>query len=444
MQLLKLFIEHYRKNNWNNSPKALLLAVSGGRDSMAMANLFLKSGERFVVAHCNFQLRGADADADEALVKKWCADNNIPFYIKRFDTKKECETLKKGIQETARKLRYDWFQELTKDHNLKYIATAHHANDTVETLLINLFKGTGINGLQGIPKQNDNIIRPLLFATREMINEYVHSNNIPYRDDESNKEDKYLRNAVRLNVIPTIEKYFPNASDQIKESIERFAQANEIYNEAIGQKIKKLTEQRGKDIYIPTLKLQHVKPLETICYELFKPYGFTGLQTQQLMDLIYAETGKHITSHSHQVIKDRNFLIITALKRSSADFIQIETTPFQIAMDGNSFHFSTTLKPETISHSPLTALLDYSAITFPLTLRKWRQGDYFYPLGMNMKKKKLSRFFIDQKIPLHEKDNIWVLECNKKILWISGLRMDERFKITEKTKEVLKVEMRLH
>jgi tRNA(Ile)-lysidine synthase len=443
MQLTTLFLENYKKNKWTNTPKPLLLAVSGGRDSMAMAHLFLSCKIDFVVAHCNFQLRGDDALADEALVKNWCSENNIPFYVQRFDTKKESELLKAGIQETARKLRYDWFQQLATQHNFQFIATAHHANDTVETLLINLFKGTGINGLQGIPQQNGNIIRPLLFANREDINTYITENHIPYRDDLSNKEDKYLRNAVRLHIVPTIEKYFPNANKQLLESIHRFQQADALYNQAVTQKTKKLIEKRGNDFYIPVLKLQKVQPLEALCYELFKPFGFTGNQTPQLINLISASSGKQLFSATHRVIKDRNFLIITSLKTTEATFLSIENLPKTIETEGKIFQFSTITNTSDFTKTPDEACLDLTKITLPLTLRKWRQGDYFYPLGMGMKKKKLSRFFIDQKIPLHDKENIWVITAAQKILWVCGYRIDERFKLTEKSTAVLKIKMRM-
>ncbi|HTN45231.1 MAG TPA: tRNA lysidine(34) synthetase TilS [Flavipsychrobacter sp.] len=427
-----------------NTAQPVLLAVSGGRDSMVMADLFLKSGRNFALAHCNFQLRGTDADADEILVKNWCLQHNITFFVNHFETKKIASEWKKGIQETARDLRYDWFQRLCDTHNFSYIATAHHANDSVETLLINLFKGTGMNGLRGIPVQNGNIIRPLLFATRSVIDEYAKDHHIPYRDDASNGDDKYLRNGIRLNIIPAIERYFPHAGEHMHDSIQRFSQGYEIYQKAVTEKIKKLKEQRGKDYYIPILKLKREPSLETICYELFKSYGFSGAQVLQLLELIQAESGKFMVSSSHKIIKDRDFLILTTLQTETTDIVPINDLPGDVALDGKSFHLSKIVTPGTIPTSPAVAYIDMASIEFPLLLRKWRQGDYFYPLGMGMKKKKLGRFFIDQKIPLHEKEQVWVLESNKKIAWVSGLRLDERFKITEKTTDVLKIEMRIH
>lgn len=444
MNLEKLFFENFKKNGWANSSKPLLQAVSGGIDSMVMASLFLKAEVPFAAAHCNFQLRGEDADKDEQLVRHWCEEHEIPFFVNHFDTGNIAKEWKKGIQETARKLRYDWFRQLCEQEDFKYIVTAHHANDTVETLLINLFKGTGINGLQGIPAQNGNIIRPLLFATRKMIAEYAQVNNVPFREDASNASDKYLRNAVRHQLIPKIEEYFPDANVKMYDSIQRFTEAGMLYREAVERKIKKLIELRGKDIYIPVRKLEKVTPLHTICYELFKPYGFSKEQLQQLTDLMNADSGKYLVSPTHKVIKDRDFLIVTERTTEEADLLLVENVPSKISVMNIDFQFLLINKPHVIPTSADIALIDRSQVTLPLILRKWRQGDYFYPLGMNRKKKKLSRFFIDQKIPVHEKENTWVLECNKRIVWVAGLRLDERFKLTDKTTEVLKVEMRLH
>ncbi len=444
MGLEKLFSEHLKKQGWANRPRPILLAVSGGIDSMVMANLFLNIKMPFAIAHCNFQLRGADADQDEQLVHDWCIKQNVPFFVNHFDTGNIAKEWKKGIQETARKLRYDWFLQLCKQENFTYIATAHHANDTVETLLINLFKGTGIKGLQGIPAQNGNIIRPLLFATRKAIAAYAESHQVPYREDASNASDKYLRNIVRHQLIPKIEEHFPDAGAKLYDSIHRFTEAALLYDEAVERKIKKLKEQRGKDLYIPVRKLEKATPLSTLCYELFKPYDFSKEQLPQLIDLMKAESGKYLLSPTYQLIKDRNFLILTERTTQNTDLLLVESVPCTIPAGTLHFQFSLIHKPQVCSTSADIALIDFSQISFPMVLRKWRQGDYFYPLGMNRKKKKLSRFFIDQKIPLHEKENIWVLECNKKIVWIAGWRLDERFKLTDTTTEVLKIEMRLH
>jgi len=443
MLSVEAFLEHFQKNLWDRSPKATLLAVSGGIDSMVMADLFLTSQLPFAIAHCNFQLRGAEADADEALVKIWCDQHHVPFYATHFDTQYFSALWKKGIQETARKLRYDWFLTLCKEHDFKYLATAHHGDDAVETLLINLCKGTGLHGMASIPIQNQHIIRPLLFTNRAAIKAYAALHQTPFREDASNADDKYLRNAVRHQVVSTIEKHFPNASDRIRESIFRFTQATQIYDQAILKIISGLAEQRGKDIYIPIRKLQKTTALETIIYELFKAYQYSAAQTKNLMGLMNAESGKYVESSTHKTIKNREFLIITQLQTNEVDFIAIDSLTSEIKLSDKTLKFSSDKSSTIFSDDPNVTFVDAQKLEAPILLRRWKQGDYFYPLGMGMKKKKLSRFFIDTKVPIHEKEQCWVLESNKRIVWIAGMRLDERFKITDKTTEVLKIEMRL-
>jgi len=444
MDLLNEFQKNWQIKKFANPGQKILLAVSGGMDSMVMADLFYKCHIPIAIGHCNFQLRDQDADLDEALVKDWCLDKEITFHSTRFDTKESAAEWKKGTQETARILRYEWLDAICAEHKYTHIATAHHANDNVETLLINLFKGTGMSGLHGIPEQNGSIIRPVLFAAKADIIEYCSTNKISYRDDVSNATDAYLRNAVRHNIIPVVQQLFPNAIQNVSESIERFTEAEKLYKKAIEQERKKLFEQRGQDIYIPVLKLKHKQPLETICYELFSPYGFTSGQIPHIIELLESGSGHFMKSNTHRVIQDRGFLIITAIAETNTDFISIEGVPCTIAAGRYHFSFSTINTPETISSDSNIAYIDMKRLEFPLTLRKWRLGDYFYPLGMDMKKKKLSRFLIDNKIALHDKEHIWVLECSKRIAWVAGMRLDERFKIKAGTELVLKVEVKMH
>ena len=421
----------------------VMLAVSGGEDSMVMADLFLKCGIAFAVAHCNFGLRGEAADLDEQLVHDWCKANEIKFHSVKFDTKQKAEEWKKGIQETARILRYEWFELMRTHHKYAKIVTAHHANDNVETLLINLFKGTGISGLHGIKPENGHIIRPLLFATKEMISAYAGANNIVYREDASNASDDYLRNAVRHNVVPAIEQWFPNAVVNVNESIVRFAEAEILYKKAIEQARKKLVEQRGQDYYIPILKLRHYTPLDTIIYELVQPFGFSSAQAPHVLSLLDSETGRYIISETHRIIRNRDFLVVTTIPAITADIIVIEAAPCTVDLGKFSYSFSIQAKPEVISADVNEACLDMGKIEFPVFLRKWRTGDYLYPFGMKMKKKKVSRLLIDIKVPLHEKEEIRILECSKRVAWVSGIRIDERFKVKESTEKVLVVKRKL-
>jgi tRNA(Ile)-lysidine synthase len=444
VSLLSQFKEHWEEKKYALPESPVLLAVSGGADSMVMADLFLRAGLVFAVAHCNFGLRGDASELDEQFVKDWCALNNIQFHSVKFDTKQKAAAWKTGTQETARMLRYEWFETIRKEHSYAKIVTAHHANDNVETLLINLLKGTGISGLHGIRPENGKIVRPLLFATKEMLSAYLQEYDIAYREDASNASDDYLRNAVRHNIVPVIRQWFPNAITNVNESIGRFAEAEILYRKAVEQERKKLMEKRGQDHYIPVLKLKHHQPVATIVYELLHPFGFTPGQIPDILNLLTAESGHYVSSATHRIIRNRDFLIITAIPAESADFIVVEAAPCTINTGKYHYSFAIRDKPKVISADANEAYLDLAEIAFPLLLRKWRTGDYFYPFGMKMKKKKISRLLIDEKVPLHEKEEIRIVECNKRIAWVSGIRPDERFKVRDSTDKVLVVRRSLN
>lgn len=442
MDLLNRFKENWRQKAFSQAGETVLLAVSGGIDSMAMVHLFYDSQIPFAIGHCNFQLRAEEADKDEQLVNEWAKEHNVAFHSVRFDTKSKSEEWKKGTQETARILRYEWLDSIRIENKYSKLVTAHHANDNAETLLMNLFRGTGISGLHGIKEKNGPIIRPLLFAKRSDIEHYAIKNKIQYREDASNASDNYLRNAVRHHIIPAAEKWFDDPVAQVNETIHRVAEAEIVYKQAIKQELKQLTELRGRDIYIPVLKLKKKQALNAICYELFPQYGFTPAMLPFIIQIMDAESGKFVESDTHRVIKDRDFLIITPKASADTDLVLMEGVPCVIETEAGHFHFSLEKKSDKINPDSNVAALDARHISFPLILRKWRTGDYFYPLGMGMKKKKLSKFFIDQKIPLHQKDNAWLLECDKRIAWVAGMRLDERFKVKSSTEQVLRVEFK--
>ena len=437
MAFIDKFKEEFAKLCTLTGDERVLLAVSGGCDSMVMAHLFLNSAMPFAVAHCNFGLRGAESDLDEKLVSDWCYANNVRLHSVRFDTKKMIAEWKMGTQEGARKLRYDWFETLRTEFGYTKIATAHHANDNVETLLVNLFKGTGIGGLHGIRPQNGAVIRPMLFATKDNLADYARVHQVRFREDASNATDDYLRNDIRHNLVPVIERIFPNAVRNVNDSIVRFAEAELLYRKAIDEERKKLLEQRGNDYYLPILKLKHRQPLATIIYELLLPFGFTSGQAQQVIHLLTAETGKYVSSGTHRVIKNRDFLIVTTQPNEEADFIVVEAAPCEIVTATHKFSFKVTDRPPVLPSVPNVACLSMKHIMFPLLLRRKRTGDYFYPLGMGMKKKKVSRLLIDLKTSLPEKENVWLLECSKRIAWVAGIRLDERVKVTDSTDKVL-------
>lgn len=439
MGLQEQFKEHWNGLAFVAPGERVLLAVSGGADSMAMADLFLKCGIAFGIAHCNFGLRALESDLDEQLVSDWCAHNKIQFHAVHFPTKEKSAEWKKGTQETARILRYNWFETIRQEYNYAKIATAHHADDNVETLLINLFKGTGIAGIHGIQPSSGHIIRPLLFASKDMLSAYIVEHSISFREDASNASDDYLRNAVRHNIVPVVKQLFPNAVNNVNESIVRFAEAELLYKKAIASERKKLMEQRGNDYYVPILKLKHREPLATICYELFQPFGFTSGQVPHILNLLGSESGHYISSATHRIIRNRNFLVVTTIPAETADFIVVDQAPCIVEAGKYTYSFSLQQAPVTIPVGRDVACLDMETIEFPIMLRKWRTGDYLYPFGMKMKKKKVSRLLVDEKVALHEKEEIRILECNKRIAWVSGIRPDERFKIKATTRQTLLV-----
>ena len=439
MNLIQQFRKHWQTMQFDKQGNSFLLAVSGGSDSMVLASLFLEAGLQFGVAHCNFRLRGEEADNDERLVSEWCAENQVSFFVTGFDTKQKATEWKKGTQETARILRYEWFEKTRVANGYSKIVTAHHANDNVETLFINLCKGTGISGIHGILPVQGNVFRPLLFATKDMLVGYADEKKLEYRIDASNNTDDYLRNSVRHKLIPVIEQLFTGAVNNINESITRFGEVEQIYRKAIEQDRKKLVEKRGQDYYIPVLKLMKYKPLTTILYELMQPFSFSSAQIPDVISLLSAETGRYVSSATNRIIRNRDFLIVTSVPTETTDIILIEAVPSMVTTSHHQFSFSIIEKPEHIKADSNIAVLDMKGIVFPIILRKWKMGDYFYPFGMKMKKKKVSRLLIDEKIALHQKENIWVLECNKKIAWVAGIRLDERFRVKETTEKVLMV-----
>ncbi len=443
-RLLPQFQENWQQQfaHLGNSP--VLLGVSGGVDSMAMAELFRRCQRSYGVAHCNFGLRGAEANLDEELVRDWCGRNGVPFYSTRFPTLQKAAEWKKGIQETARNLRYQWFAALQAEHGYLRLATAHHANDNAETLLINLFRGTGIHGLHGIASDTGSVIRPLLFAQRDDIVDWAKANDIVWREDASNQKDDYLRNAIRLHVLPAVAQHLPQVVGNLNNTIERLTEAGQLYNSAIVRELKSLKDQRGKDVYIPINKLKNRKPLTSICYELLKPYGFGTHQTEQAIALMQADTGRYMSSATHRLIRHRDFLVLTATEEGGADMIKIESLPATVTADGYTYTFSIQEKPARFPDGNETLFANAQDVSLPLTLRKWKTGDYMYPMGMGMKKKKVNRLLIDLKMPIHEKEKVWVLESGKRILWVAGIRTDERVKVNEHTKQVLVVRRSTH
>lgn len=439
MDLLNSFQQYIKSENLFQPGQRLLVAVSGGVDSVVLLSLLIKAGYNVGIAHCNFHLREAASDRDELFVKKLAADYALPFYLQSFDTITEAKASKKSIEETARNLRYNWFEEVRASEGFEFILTAHHADDNIETVMMNFFRGTGISGLRGIMPKQGKVVRPLLFARRAELELYVNTNALPFVTDHTNAEDDYTRNYFRNKIIPLVRERFPEADNNVLKNIKRFGETGLLYQQALQLHLKKLLEVKGNEVHIPVLKLLKSAPLQTITYEILKPYNFTAHQTTDATALLKAESGKFIESSTHRLIKNRNWLIISPKQTSVAANIVIEEKDVEVSYPNGQIKLSSLDSSAVkITDDKSVALLDAGAVKFPLLLRKWKTGDYFYPLGMQ-KKKKLSRFFIDNKMPISQKENTWVIEMDKKICWIVGMRIDDRFKITPNTKKVLKL-----
>ncbi|MBS1600462.1 MAG: tRNA lysidine(34) synthetase TilS [Bacteroidetes bacterium] len=448
MHLSQRFQEFIKKENLFSQKDRLLLAVSGGLDSSVLCDLCSKSDFEFVIAHCNFNLRGDESIRDEKFVRALGKKYNKEVLVKHFDTEKYAAEHKLSIQVAARELRYAWFNELM-DANINkqsspfnHLVTAHHLDDNIETLLMHFFRGTGIAGLRAIPTAQGKIVRPLLFARKEELKVFADENRLEWIEDSSNDSDKYSRNYFRHHLIPIIQKIYPEVINNLAANIDRFGDVEILYRQSIDQQKKKLLEQKGDEVHIPVLKLKKLKALRAICYGIIKEYGFSSSQVDEFIHLLDSESGKYILSSTHRVIKNRNWLIIAPNQNESSQTILIEKEDKSILFPLGKLQidlFSATDHKLQIVNT--TAQLDADQIEFPLILRKWTRGDYFYPFGMT-KKKKLSRFFIDEKVSKTGKEKIWVIEMNKKIIWIVGMRIDNRFKISPQTKRVLKIEVR--
>ncbi|HNF28920.1 MAG TPA: tRNA lysidine(34) synthetase TilS [Chitinophagaceae bacterium] len=437
--------------NWNNHFKEIansnahfFIAVSGGVDSVVLTDLMSKTSFSFSILHCNFNLRNDESKRDEIFVQSLATKYNTTVLVEHFDTNSYALEHKLSIQVAARNLRYNWFKNIIEQNtttNKKcFLLTAHQADDTIETVLMNIFRGTGLKGLHGISMQNNYILRPLLFARRSEIEQYAKQNNLDWVEDSSNKKVDYTRNNFRLNIIPLIKEHFLTVEENLLANIEKWKEAEVIYNLYINEQKQKLIEVKDNTIQIPILKLQQQKAVKTVLYEIIANYGFTANQLKDAIELLDAATGKYIVSATHRILKNRKWVIITPLKSNNIQHFIIEQDDKKIFFDSNSIEIKIIENSEIQSNSNI-ACLDLKKISFPLLLRKYKQGDYFYPLGMS-KKKKISRFFIDAKLSLTQKEDIWVMESNKKIIWLVGLRIDDRFKVTTQTKSILQLQVK--
>lgn len=413
----------------------LLVAISGGLDSVVLAHLCKQAQMDIALAHCNFNLRAAESDADEAFVLDLAEDLDLEVFVESFETESYAENQKVSIQVAARQLRYDWFYGLCEQLGFDYVLTAHHADDNLETFLINFTRGTGLEGLTGIPEVNGVIVRPLLPFSREEIEGYAVEKKIAWREDSSNATKKYLRNKLRHDIIPALKQMNPQLLQNFKTTISNLQESQQMVDDSLVRVQKKVVSVDGDLIKLDVKKLKKLSNPKAYLYELLKDFNFT--EWNDVVNLLDAQTGKQLFSETHRLIKNRGHLLLREIstdKQEDAIMIlkndtQVETSLGSLRFDEADAIFKT---------DKFAVLVDAQLLNHPLVVRKWQEGDYFYPIGMKGKKK-ISKYLKDEKLSMIEKENALVLSSNGDIVWVIGKRADERFKVTDTTKQILKI-----
>jgi len=446
--MLEQFKAYINRYNLIAEGDKLILALSGGIDSMVLSDLLLKAKVEFVAAHCNFHLRGEESDGDEKFVCEFAEKFGIQCFVKHFETEKYAAEQGISIEMAARELRYAWFEELRQQLGYDRIAVAHHADDQAETFFINLLRGAGLNGLKGMKPQNGVIIRPLLWASREQIRKYAVENHVVWREDHTNAESVYLRNKIRNQMLPTFDELQPEARQGLYKSLEHLAAENELYRALLKEKLAQIVEREGDVQRLPYSKLvktEAPEPVEgptfsfQLLFEWLRQFGFNPDQCHFIYDALGTGIGNQYCSPTHGLVIGRDELQLSEIKEKKDDEIQIEIGEQEI-LSPVHLCFSKLEKTSdfVVDKSPEVAQLDFDTLKFPMTLRHWRHGDRFHPLGMKGSKL-LSDFFVDQKFTEYQKQNVWLMVSDSgDILWVVGHRIDERFKTTSETKIIFR------
>lgn len=442
--------EHINKNLPFLKGKKLLIAISGGIDSVVLTHILYKLKFDITLAHCNFMLRGKESNKDEQFVINLGEKLAIPTYTIQFNTKNYAEENGISTQMAARDLRYNWFQKLCKQNQLDYIITAHQKDDVIETVLINLTRGTGLNGLTGIPEVNKNVVRPLLLFSRNEILVHATRKKLQWQEDSSNSSIKYVRNKIRHKVVPFLKELNPSLLDTFTNTLENLKASQEIVSDRINEIKEKAVISVNDTVHFKISVLKELNNPKVYLYELLKDYGFT--EWDDITNLLNAQSGKQVFSNTHRLLKNREVLILSAINITEKnDYFEIfEDTskikkPIKLKFKKVDIPFDTKnhsnkVFNELFLDEPNTISIDYDKVKFPLTIRKWQKGDVFYPIGLNGQKK-LSKFFKDEKMSLIEKENTWIMCSNEKIVWVIGKRLDERFKVTKTTSAILKIKL---
>jgi len=437
--LLAQFSQHINSYFSFLKDKKLLIAISAGIDSVVLLHLLHSLKFNISLAHCNFQLRGKESDKDEAFVRKLAKELKVPIFTQSFETAGYANKQKLSIQLAARELRYKWFEEVLKINGLDFVLTAHHADDDLETFLINTTRGTGLDGLTGIPERNGNILRPLLPFSRTQIEQYAKEKGITWREDQTNLEINYLRNKIRHKIIPVLKEINPALLSSFKTTLENLKGSRQIIDDKISELSNDLVIKDGNELKLDIDQITKLSNPKAYLFELLKPYGFT--EWNDVRDLLDAQSGKKILSSTHQLVKDRKHLLLVAYFEDDKNkgVYKVKKGDLYFHEEDIKMKFTYLTNTHTTINNNNVAFLDLRNLKFPLTVRKWEKGDYFYPLGMKGKKK-LSKYFKDEKISILDKEKIWLLCSEDQVAWVVGKRLDDRFRITDKTKNILKIE----
>ena len=440
--MLRKLIRHIEQDDLFKRKDKLLVAVSGGLDSIVLLHLLHKMEVDCVVAHCNFRLREDDSDGDEKFVKSLSEKYKFPVYTIAFDTNEHAKTNGISIEMAARDLRYEWFETLRKEKTCDYILTAHHADDVIETVLINLARGTGIHGLTGIKAKMNRLIRPLLLFSRKEIKAFAEENELIFREDYTNAQTDFVRNKIRHQIIPVLEEINPSIQKTMNENVERFSDVAAIYKNEIENKKLSFIDQDNDRLLISVTELKKLPAQNSHLFELLKTYGFHFRDVANIIESLNSISGKMFFSSHFQILRDRGYLILSKKEEretgefyiSNNDSIELQSKRVycEIYDRPSDFKFSTNSQ---------IACFDADKLEFPLQLRKWKQGDIFHPIGMKGRKK-VSDYFIDNKFSLTDKEDAWLLVSGEDIVWLLGHRMDDRYKISKQTKSICQFEIK--